>query len=301
MRLPVTLAYLKSQVVPENIPWEVIVIDNASMDQTGEVAKEVWGELPGVQFRVVSEPVRGLSNARNRGLAEAKGDLICFLDDDGQPQIDWLNNLYVFSTSTNADAIVGRVTIPENLSRPWMLELHRIRLASTESINIEKPFELVGANMALRRRVLEKIPRFDCELGAGKLGFGEESLFSKQLLETGFKIMYAEKAVVEHHFDIKRLLYPDWIKSAKRRGESKAYIAYHWEHRTEDRLVKDYLLALIKFLKWKITHPKNKTKREGCSIREMRIIEHLSYYKRFLIETKQARNYKYHGLIKCVD
>jgi glycosyltransferase involved in cell wall biosynthesis len=297
----VTLPYLKSQVVSDQMTWEVIVIDNASTDRTGEVAKELWGDLPGVQFRVVSEPVQGLSNARNRGLVEAKGDLICFLDDDGQPQTDWLSNLYVFATTTNADAIVGKVTIPENLSRPWMLELHRIRLASTEYINLGKPFELIGANMAFRRRVLEKLPKFDPELGAGKLGFGEESLFSKQLLETGFSIMYAENAVVEHHFDAKRLLYPDWIKSAKQRGESKAYIAYHWEHRTETHLVKNYLLTFIKFLKWNITHPKNKSRREGCSIREMRIVEQLSFYKRFFIEKKRERNYKYHGLIKCVD
>ncbi len=67
-RLPKTLAHLKTQVVSQIIPWEVIVVDNASTDGTDQVAKTQWGELPGVPFRVVNEPRPGLSNARNLGV-----------------------------------------------------------------------------------------------------------------------------------------------------------------------------------------------------------------------------------------
>lgn len=297
-RLPETLIHLQQQQIPDSLLLEVLIIDNASTDNTSQVAADVWGEREGVTFRVIEEPVRGLSNARNRGIIESTGDLICFIDDDIRTKEDWLRKLYDFALSTDADGIAGRINLPAYLIKPWMQSLHRIRRGSTESIDRENTSEMYGGHMAIRRRVLDKVPWFDGELGAGQLGFGEESLFSSQLSEAGYRIMFSDDVMVEHHFEKELLLYPNWVRDAQKRGESKAYIAYHWEHRTEDHLVKDYLLAFIKFLKWNITHPRNKSKREGCSIREMRIIEHLSYYKRFNIETKRKRNYKYHGLIK---
>ncbi len=50
---------------------------------------------------------------------------------------------------------------------------------------------MVGANMVFHRRVLSKVPGFDTDLGAGpgSLGFGEETLFSRQLTEAGFRII----------------------------------------------------------------------------------------------------------------
>src|SRR5688500_3500637 len=64
---------------PEHVSWELLVVDNGSTDHTPEVVESFSGRLP---IRRVSEPEAGLSNARNRGVAEAKGDYICWTDDD---------------------------------------------------------------------------------------------------------------------------------------------------------------------------------------------------------------------------
>jgi len=55
-RLPVTLAHLKSQVVFGQIPWEVIVIDNASTDRTAEVAKNYGETCPGYHSGWLQNP-----------------------------------------------------------------------------------------------------------------------------------------------------------------------------------------------------------------------------------------------------
>lgn len=60
--------------------WECIIIDDGSDDNTAEIAETL--SLADQRVRYLSQPNRGLSNARNRGLSEARGDYIQFLDAD---------------------------------------------------------------------------------------------------------------------------------------------------------------------------------------------------------------------------
>jgi len=52
-RLPQTLEHVKQQNVPEHVQWEVIIVDNASTDNTAQIAQSIWGCLQGVSFRIV--------------------------------------------------------------------------------------------------------------------------------------------------------------------------------------------------------------------------------------------------------
>lgn len=299
-RLPETLRHLMHQRAPSNILWEVIVVDNASSDGTGELAQATWKEKPGVNFRLVTEPKIGLSNARNRGLQEAKGDLICFIDDDVRPHQDWLKNMVEFADQTGVDAIAGKVILPEGLCRPWMHQRHRTKLASTENIDPEKPQEMIGANMAFKRRILVKVPRFDPELGAGASGFGEESLFSRQILEAGFSIGYAEKAVVEHHFDERRLSRNFWLDNEKNRGKGKAFIAHHWEHAIIEKPFFEYLKYSLRLWNWRLKHPRRILKIDGCSLTEMGLVGKVAFMKQYMRERHKPRKYDYHGLVKLI-
>ena len=62
-----------------------------------------------------------------------------------------------------------------------MEPVHRYWLATTEPNVPGKSRLIVGANMAFRRAVLSKVPKFDIALGVGSLGFAEDTLFSRQL------------------------------------------------------------------------------------------------------------------------
>jgi len=89
-RLPQTLAHLAAQQVRKGLEWEVIVIDNASRDQTGQVALASWPANAPAPLRVVYESRLGLTHARHRGLAEAKYELISFVDDDNWVCPEWV-------------------------------------------------------------------------------------------------------------------------------------------------------------------------------------------------------------------
>lgn len=73
--------------VPQGVTWELIVVDNGSSDSTPAVVASFADRLP---IHHVFEPVAGLSNARNRGVAEAQGALICWTDDDVELDPEWL-------------------------------------------------------------------------------------------------------------------------------------------------------------------------------------------------------------------
>ncbi|TXT19555.1 MAG: putative glycosyltransferase [bacterium] len=79
-RLERTLADLPRIRVPD-AAWEFLVIDNGSRDATpAMLAGHDWP--PGWTVRVVREEKLGLSNARNRAIAEARGEYVIFMDDD---------------------------------------------------------------------------------------------------------------------------------------------------------------------------------------------------------------------------
>lgn len=87
--LPETLACLARQE-PAEVPYEVIVIDNASTDGTAEVARASWPSDARAPLRVVTENELGLTPARLRGIAESRYEILCFVDDDNRVASDWV-------------------------------------------------------------------------------------------------------------------------------------------------------------------------------------------------------------------
>ncbi len=92
-RLPQTLQHLLAQEVEDGINWEVIIVDNASTDDTSQAALTSWTSNCPVPLRVVSEPRLGLSHARYRGLAEANYEIISFVDDDNWVCPNWIETV----------------------------------------------------------------------------------------------------------------------------------------------------------------------------------------------------------------
>jgi glycosyltransferase involved in cell wall biosynthesis len=89
-RLPPTLAHLAAQHANEGLAWEVIVVDNASTDDTAQVALSAWPAVHPAPLRVVREPQPGLSFARQRGFQESRYEIISFIDDDNWVCPEWV-------------------------------------------------------------------------------------------------------------------------------------------------------------------------------------------------------------------
>ena len=72
---------LAEQEVPDDLVWEIVVIDNNSKDDTKDVVDEFTLKTP-IPVKYFTEEKQGLSHARNRGIVESEGKYVAFTDDD---------------------------------------------------------------------------------------------------------------------------------------------------------------------------------------------------------------------------
>src|SRR3569833_3717564 len=79
--LPNALKSIQQQTAKPNL-FEVVIVDNNSTDNTALVAKEYIDANPGIDCRYCFENKKGLSFARNRGIEEARHEVISYIDDD---------------------------------------------------------------------------------------------------------------------------------------------------------------------------------------------------------------------------
>ena len=85
--LPGCLESLVAQTLDSKL-FEVVVVDNGSIDNTKEVAETFVGKFS--RFKVVSALQQGHSFARNRGWQEARNPFVAYIDDDARAYPDWL-------------------------------------------------------------------------------------------------------------------------------------------------------------------------------------------------------------------
>ena len=73
--------------VPSHVTWELLIINNNSVDRTDSVIDSFRSQLP---LRRLFEPNHGLSHARNLAVSEARGDYILWTDDDTLVDPNWI-------------------------------------------------------------------------------------------------------------------------------------------------------------------------------------------------------------------
>ena len=191
--------------LPEAVDWEVLVVDNNSIDQTQEVAESFCRRYPG-RFRYTSESQQGLSYARNTGVREARGQILAFTDDDVTVDPKWLQNLTAFLHSGEWAGAGGRIIplwpgpLPGWLSTddPHTMGAFVAFDLGTGAGPLARP--PYGANMAFRREAFEKYGGFRVDLGrSGNNLQGREDIeFANRLLAGGEQLRYEPCAVVQH-------------------------------------------------------------------------------------------------------
>ncbi len=294
--LRLTLSSLAGVCVPDYLPCELIVLDNGSTDETAEIVKACV--LPNMPVRYIYEPVRGLSQARNRAVAEAQGQIVLFTDDDIRLPQNWIEGMCTPIWSGNADAVAGSVRLAPHLLRDWMTTTHRVRLAETGLLEpLEAPKRMAGANMAFGKHVLARVPAFDTELGAGALGFVEETLFSRQLVAASYRLVSAYDVPVEHYFDAARLSYASLLKMAQGHERSNAYVAWHWEHQEYKAVRLRLLVRQAKLALLRLTR-RHERQGEAPPPWEENHLEVIAFFRQYLMERRRPRNYEKHGLVK---
>ena len=213
--LGATLEALAAQRVPAGFDWEIVVVDNASRDGTADLVRWFAKGAP-VPVRAALETRPGVSHARNRGIAEARGAILAFTDDDVLPATDWVAQIAAAMERWEAQGVGGRI-LPrwEAPPPPWLVSSKRLREAlalmeSEESRLLSLPRTLPtvwGPNMALRREVFDKAGNFDPARGlvGRKLFRGEEVDLIDRALALGFRIAYDPALLVFHRIGPDRM------------------------------------------------------------------------------------------------
>jgi len=199
--------------LPDSVEWEIVVVDNNSRDQTRAVVEEFCRRYPG-RFRYLFESLQGLSQARNSGIREAKGDVIVFVDDDLTVEPTWLQNLTANLQDSRWAGAGGRILPERGFSPPRWLSLDGpYAMGGVLALfdRGDKPGELdwapFGANMAFRKSMFEKYGGFRTDLGrrGNNLMVGEDTEFGRRLVSAGERLRYEPSAVVYHPVPANRL------------------------------------------------------------------------------------------------
>lgn len=217
-RLEQAVRSVLAQTLPDA---NMLVVDN---DPASGATRAALAEL-GPRVRIIDEPQRGLSNARNAAIRAAQTDVLAFTDDDAVIEDSWLERLVQpFALHPNVAAVTGLV-VPAELRTPaqrffeayigfgkgvehtyWTLdpELDQQMPGEPGPRGVLFPWTAgkvgSGNNMAFRTQVLRDLGGFDFRLGAGAVTQGGEELdvFTRVLL-AGHIIAYTPDALVWHY------------------------------------------------------------------------------------------------------
>lgn len=205
-------------VVRQTMPsraWECIVVDNRSTDDTAERFAAFRALYPDLQLRLVREERQGLSHARNRGIAEARGSIIAIIDDDERINPEFLQAyVELFEQHPEAMSAGGKVIAAyEEVPRPkWMTPFAEQPIANPmdwgdQVREFPEGHIPAGGNMAFRREVFERHGLFNPDLGrvGARLIGGEESDLFARLRRAGAKCYYQPRAVMWHLIPARKL------------------------------------------------------------------------------------------------
>ena len=165
--LPATIESILRQRTPE-LTYEVIIVDNNSTDATKQVVE--WFVGRGHRnVRYVFEAKQGPSHGRNAGIANAKGEIIAFTDDDVCVEKNWLLNIKrAFDSYTNVDCVGGKILPLWTSETPvWLTTDHWSPLAIADYGDriilppAKIPICWSTSNISFRARVFERIGGFN--------------------------------------------------------------------------------------------------------------------------------------------
>lgn len=200
-----TLAKLEGVRVPENVNWELLVVNNCCTDHTDDVLERYVRSLP---LKRLYEPQPGLSNARNCAVDNASGDWIIWTDDDVLVSTDWLAAYTAAFAGFPEDSFFGGPVEPwfEGPPPKWLADsiwtvgdAYALRRFGDQPVPLHHRLLPFGANYAIRTSA-QKQYRYDARLGhiGNSFGGGDETTMMHHLLDSGHSGHTVPEASVRH-------------------------------------------------------------------------------------------------------
>jgi glycosyltransferase involved in cell wall biosynthesis len=222
-RLAPTLQHLAGQRVPAGIPWEVVVVDNASTDHTARVASELYQSFkPTAPLRVVAQPLPGQSMAREKGVETARYEYLLFCDDD-----NWLDEHYVriafevMEANPRVGALGGLGTPVCEVEPPPWFDIFAGNYAVGKQaekggdITASKGY-VYGAASVFRKSILVRLQENGfrpATVGRTAKGLlcGDDNELGYATVLAGYRIWYDERLSFKHYLPKERLTF-DYLK-----------------------------------------------------------------------------------------
>jgi glycosyltransferase involved in cell wall biosynthesis len=178
-------------------PWDLVIVDNGSTDDTGERLKKFAATCPG-RIKLVTELLPGLGRARNCGWRATNAPVIAFTDDDCYPEANFLNDVLTVFDDPAVGFSGGKILLYDASDARITIYEH-----PTEQIYPPGGFivggVIQGANMSFRRQALIDIDGFDNNIGSGTPFVFDDVDPELRALAAGWTGKYHPRAVVYHH------------------------------------------------------------------------------------------------------
>jgi GT2 family glycosyltransferase len=201
---------------------DVVVVDNDPEESARSVCDEVAARRA-YPIHYVVEKNRGIAFARNAALAVAlsNSDFVAFIDDDEVPEPDWLSELLRVQKFYNADVVTGPC-LPQYLEPPpsWVVEggFHELPRYPTGT---QRHMAFTN-NVLVRTAVFESVDRYFDESMA--LSGGEDDEFFSRAYRAGFRIVWADNAIVHESVPASRSTVGWLVRRGFRVGTSSAWV-----------------------------------------------------------------------------
>jgi len=199
------------------VPFEVIIVDNNSSDGTKKYSLDCSEKFDNVRY--VFEQQQGLSHARNRGITEARGEYIAFIDDDCEVPDDYIVRLEEVLLKVKPAVLGGPGYALYKSPKPdWYKNEYAQYDLAEHARPLNEDEVAFGFNMIFRRTCLELVGGFDPGLGmAGdNIGYGEDiapqQLIRKKLPE---EVFYYDPRVRVYHLVRPEKMTLRWIMQSK--------------------------------------------------------------------------------------
>jgi len=215
---------LEAQTVP---PLETMLV----IDGNPELLSRAQDAFPHLRV-VANSRAKGISGARNTGIAEAKGAIIAFLDDDARPEPDWVERLLTPYADPAVMAVGGRAepTWPDRRPDHLVPELYWVVGCTYVGMPVEQADvrNVMGCNMSMRRTVFDVAGTFDESIGRiGRVPLGcDETELCIRLSQRipGARVVFVPEALVHHRVTEARTTWHYLWSRSYAEGLSKALI-----------------------------------------------------------------------------
>ncbi|GMK37429.1 hypothetical protein PCCS19_04830 [Paenibacillus sp. CCS19] len=183
-----------------DLPYEIIIVDNGSTDETAEYLKEIGSQ---VRYRILADN-HGFAGAVNMGLMMAKGTTLLLLNNDTLVTDNWLDNMLACLNSETKIGMVGPVTNyisgDQQIDVPYtdIIDMHEFARRNNESNPARwiRTDRLTGFCLLFRRELLEKVGYLDEGFEVGNF---EDDDYNIRVRLLGYSMVIAKDSFI-HHF-----------------------------------------------------------------------------------------------------